>query len=128
MEAARDVAMQLEEAEDDRHCHHIGKRGAGSRRVGLWTCHEEDGQGDRQPDRRGDVCADEAPFQQSMLGQAHIVAHQQRDCAQPRSDERRVGKECVSTCRSRWSPYHYTNTKDASTSVTCILNTGYITL
>src|SRR3546814_4280448 len=35
-------------------------------------------------------------------------------CAKPcrrrrlpiRSEERRVGKECVSTCRSRWSPYH----------------------
>src|SRR3546814_9589737 len=25
---------------------------------------------------------------------------------QYRSEERRVGKECVSTCRSRWSPYH----------------------
>src|SRR3546814_9053901 len=25
---------------------------------------------------------------------------------QVRSEERRVGKECVSTCRSRWSPYH----------------------
>src|SRR3546814_5936552 len=24
----------------------------------------------------------------------------------PRSEERRVGKECVSTCRSRWSPEH----------------------
>src|SRR3546814_13496785 len=23
-----------------------------------------------------------------------------------RSEERRVGKECVSTCRYRWSPYH----------------------
>src|SRR3546814_15269559 len=47
----------------------------------------------------------------------------QRQCARPhpprssirssdisddrcRSEERRVGKECVSTCRSRWSPYH----------------------
>src|SRR3546814_18381207 len=29
-----------------------------------------------------------------------------------RSEERRVGKECVSTCRSRWSQYHYKkNTK-----------------
>src|SRR3546814_13823568 len=27
--------------------------------------------------------------------------------ASGRSEERRVGKECVSTCRSRWSPYHY---------------------
>src|SRR3546814_9011288 len=26
--------------------------------------------------------------------------------ADMRSEERRVGKECVSTCRSRWSPYH----------------------
>src|SRR3546814_17993834 len=26
---------------------------------------------------------------------------------QARSEERRVGKECVSTCRSRGSPYHY---------------------
>src|SRR3546814_17468904 len=25
-----------------------------------------------------------------------------------RSEERRVGKECVSPCRSRWPPYHYT--------------------
>src|SRR3546814_18912065 len=28
-----------------------------------------------------------------------------------RSEERRVGKECVSTCRSRWSPYHLKKTK-----------------
>src|SRR3546814_10284684 len=29
-----------------------------------------------------------------------------RLAAAGRSEERRVGKECVSTCRSRWSPYH----------------------
>src|SRR3546814_2397209 len=29
-----------------------------------------------------------------------------RPVRRPRSEERRVGKECVSTCRSRWSPYH----------------------
>src|SRR3546814_15086028 len=28
------------------------------------------------------------------------------DFMQRRSEERRVGKECVSTCRYRWSPYH----------------------
>src|SRR3546814_12808175 len=28
------------------------------------------------------------------------------DALTVRSEERRVGKECVSTCRSRWSPYH----------------------
>src|SRR3546814_14437185 len=30
---------------------------------------------------------------------------------QTRSEERRVGKECVSTCRSRWSPYNYKKKK-----------------
>src|SRR3546814_13118836 len=29
-----------------------------------------------------------------------------REVVPIRSEERRVGKECVSTCRSRWSPYH----------------------
>src|SRR3546814_13017694 len=33
--------------------------------------------------------------------QRHLVAGERL-----RSEERRVGKECVSTCRSRWSPYH----------------------
>src|SRR3546814_13500577 len=28
------------------------------------------------------------------------------NCLGVRSDERPVGNECVSTCRSRWSPYH----------------------
>src|SRR3546814_13345494 len=28
-----------------------------------------------------------------------------------RSEERRVGKECVRTCRSRWSPQHYKKKK-----------------
>src|SRR3546814_14766916 len=33
----------------------------------------------------------------------HLQVENDRDA---RSEERRVGKECVSTCRSRWSPYH----------------------
>src|SRR3546814_16679336 len=36
-----------------------------------------------------------------------------------RSEERRVGKECVSTCRSRWSPEHSTN-KQIITTKTCL--------
>src|SRR3546814_18860999 len=35
------------------------------------------------------------------VGHHHIEA-----CLHDRSEERRVGKECVSTCRSRWSTYH----------------------
>src|SRR3546814_11481504 len=39
-----------------------------------------------------------------------------RDEPNRRSDERRVGKGCVSTCRSRRSPYHYKNTTHAHSS------------
>src|SRR3546814_11547329 len=35
-----------------------------------------------------------------------ITDHNVRETLGVRSEERRVGKECVSTCRSRWSPYH----------------------
>ena len=35
-----------------------------------------------------------------------IEDERQRLARELRSEERRVGKECVSTCRSRWSPYH----------------------
>src|SRR3546814_14500831 len=38
-----------------------------------------------------------------------IVGHAlfSRMDVEARSEERRVGKECVRTCRCRWSPYHY---------------------
>src|SRR3546814_11610731 len=40
--------------------------------------------------------------------EAAVEAHRASDHFRTlgRSEERRVGKECVSTCRSRWSPYH----------------------
>src|SRR3546814_10729888 len=44
-----------------------------------------------------------------QFGQVDHHARQQRQSveqADQRSEERRVGKECVNTCRSRWSPYH----------------------
>src|SRR3546814_13544919 len=44
------------------------------------------------------------PLERMMLSaeaQAAIAAFEE-----VRSEERRVGKECGSTCRSRWSPYH----------------------
>src|SRR3546814_15915958 len=43
----------------------------------------------------------------SVLGGAEgHTAIMARSLGLPSSAERRVGKECVSTCRSRWSPYH----------------------
>src|SRR3546814_3605586 len=38
--------------------------------------------------------------------QAHVSEVRQALRDEGRSEERRVGKECVSTCRYRWSPYH----------------------
>src|SRR3546814_15021960 len=43
------------------------------------------------------------------------VAEALRRTQGSRSEERRVGKECVSTCRSRWSPYHEKKTTQSKT-------------
>src|SRR3546814_3091587 len=40
------------------------------------------------------------------LGAAVVAALLEVPATAGRSEERRVGKECVSTCSSRWSPYH----------------------
>src|SRR3546814_4129566 len=49
----------------------------------------------------------QAEVPQHRLQPLQIGAQDRRDIgADGRSEERRVGKECVSTCRSRWSPYH----------------------
>src|SRR3546814_11801695 len=40
------------------------------------------------------------------LGALGDLGGPQAGTRQPRSEERRVGKECVRTCRSRWSPSH----------------------
>src|SRR3546814_15100733 len=40
---------------------------------------------------------DDRDFRETHASQGYLTT---------RSEERRVGKECVSTCRSRWSPYH----------------------
>src|SRR3546814_3697448 len=44
-------------------------------------------------------------FDHHLLQRA-LEAHDRAFAGAARSEERRVGKECVSTCRSRWSPYH----------------------
>src|SRR3546814_6236832 len=51
-----------------------------------------------QPTIGGRVCAG----RQQVL----VVELRHRVDLLKRSEESRVGKECVSTCRSRWSPYH----------------------
>src|SRR3546814_20493703 len=57
--------------------------------------------GDHRHGYQRGTYADEtsASFTVPYSGDAMVIATQ-------RSEERRVGKACVSTCRSRWSPYH----------------------
>src|SRR3546814_12939275 len=47
-----------------------------------------------------------ASLQIAYLGEANYPDAIALHCAIERSEERRVGKECVRTCRSRWSPYN----------------------
>ena len=44
------------------------------------------------------------PFQRTVVAWEDESGTEQY--ASARSEERRVGKECSLTCRSRWSPYH----------------------
>src|SRR3546814_5457651 len=68
----------------------------------------------RISDWSSDVCSSDLGSRRSRraAGAHRPVARRDRrdprDLPAPRarSEERRVGKECVSTCRSRWSPYH----------------------
>src|SRR3546814_18400384 len=50
------------------------------------------------------------------LTRLHFVGAQFMPGFRVRSEERRVGRECVSTCRSRWWPYHEKKTTKQNTS------------
>src|SRR3546814_4397716 len=87
----------------------------------------------RISDWSSDVCSSDLRFRRPLGQQAHFRRNHAEACSSiagpsrfhasierqqvgleserikggdDRSEERRVGKECVSTCRSRWSPYH----------------------
>src|SRR3546814_12260039 len=70
-----------------------------------------------RPLTRNAPCGAEQPPATSAPALSSKLAVDQRLAR--RSEERRVGKECVRTCRSRWSPYHYKNNKHND-----IINTG----
>src|SRR3546814_7370042 len=72
--------------------------------VGLKTSVflEVEGAGDYLPKYSGNL--DIMTAAAKAAGERLALQNLERVAA--RSEERRVGKECVSTCRSRWSPYH----------------------
>src|SRR3546814_19837152 len=49
---------------------------------------------------------DYVPAASLTISGPYLARHPQIKLYTYRSEERRVGRECVSTCRSRWSPYH----------------------
>src|SRR3546814_18092225 len=53
-------------------------------------------------------------------GRKDAAAHHRR------SEERRVGKECVSTCRYRWSPYHSKKTSKEHVSMPALHQSTYV--
>src|SRR3546814_6883568 len=55
------------------------------------------------PSRRG---GREAPSWSPLQAAGYSAAQRRQMSKKLRSEERRVGKECVSTCRYRWSPSH----------------------
>src|SRR3546814_18514302 len=57
-----------------------------------------------------------------LLGWAERIDAEGHYVILDRSEERRVGKECVSTCRSRWSPYHSKKNQTANVSITYLHN------
>src|SRR3546814_2846561 len=60
----------------------------------------------RNVERWLDIWRHPKPVIVAVHGFCMGIAAQLPSFADIRSEERRVGKECVSTCRSRWSPYH----------------------
>src|SRR3546814_2082707 len=63
----------------------------------IWCQHEG---------RAGTRLAVEVSWNSSPIWPATSSRSSSSSPSSCRSEERRVGKECVSTCRSRWSPYH----------------------
>src|SRR3546814_13064302 len=53
------------------------------------------------------VSCNESRLEKPITRREEIINRPSDRIFKGRSEERRVGKESVSTCRSRWSPYHY---------------------
>src|SRR3546814_13485702 len=90
----------------------LGGLGSGFPKFAM-AAEAPDQQGDADDQRRGPADLDQTPTATRMRIEffwkltdcfdGRFTYDLRRDA---RSEERRVGKECVRTCRSRWSPYH----------------------
>src|SRR3546814_1288610 len=76
-------------------------------RISDWSSDvcSSDLENSRRSDHEQNLRLQPRPTSVLLQDQAATSAVNER-ISKGRSEERRVGKECVSTCRSRWSPYH----------------------
>src|SRR3546814_15020995 len=70
--------------------------------------------------------APKVPSSQGSCGSSRAASAQKSASSAVRSEERRGGKECVSTCRSRWSPYHEKKNNCSITHINCF-TLSYVT-
>ena len=59
-----------------------------------------------KPQTNAETIPATSPSMSNYIATTSQFVHQIDGVIDSRSEERRVGKECVSSCRSRWSPYH----------------------
>src|SRR3546814_714168 len=59
-----------------------------------------------RPPEKSQLCGIVIYAKACAEGSCNLNYKKEQERGNRRSEERRVGKECVSTCRSRWSPYH----------------------
>ena len=74
------------------------------RLITVFTNEERGGDGERTPTDPG--CVHHLAFALSQATFRQAVERLDERGIEMRSEERRVGKECMVQCRSRWSPYH----------------------
>src|SRR3546814_20736627 len=92
-------AVGLDIGEDRRHSSRESLAGKGGQRCLYWLTGFELA---RNGFRYGGVEPDGA----KAINPRQCLARRHRHAGTPRSEERRVGEEVVSTCKSRWSPSH----------------------
>src|SRR3546814_5552533 len=74
--------------------------------IDIAEAHDGDDAGQDEQAARNDAADGPVHQPADIGGQLLRLGPRQQHAVVERSEERRVGKECVSTCRSRWSPYH----------------------
>src|SRR3546814_8812037 len=80
----------------------VEDRGKAACDLGLRIGEKREGERGVEQGEKKERAPESGAARSHAAGGGHETEHQQRREAKARSEERRVGKECVSTCRYRW--------------------------